>query len=489
MKLRLAVALSFVLAAGLRITRLDERPMHADEAVLADKLGTLVETGAWQYDPTDYHGPVLPYLSAVAARLSGAHRYRDFTETMLRIIPALIGLTLVLMPILLKRWLGWPGAVAASILTCVSPAMVYYSRYYIPEMLLICFTGGLIVAWCRYRSERSVGWMLCAGLLAGLMCATKETGPIAIGCMILAAGLTEKRLPDWRHMLLGLVVALVIIFGFLGWPALQAFGTYLHRAVGDQRHVHPWYYYLRLLLYHPGPGGFFWSEGLILALAALGAVAAFLREESDGVGRLLVVYTLSMTACYSLIPYKTPWCLLGFLYGMILLAGLGAAFLLRMKSRAVKAAVVVCLAHLLYQAVVTSRTYSSDPRNPYAYAHTTTDVCVIRDRLERLAAADPQGRAMRVQILSRENLWPLPWYLRAFPHVEWWRGVVDEMQPASVIIVSPDMEAALTHRLYEVPPPGKRPLYVSMFRREIELRPGVELRGYVRQDLWNASDR
>jgi len=138
---------------------------------------------------------------------------------------------------------------------------------------------------------------------------------------------------------------------------------------------------------------------------------------------------------------------------------------------------------------VTSRTYSSDPRNPYAYAHTTTDVYVIRDRLERLAAADPQGREMRVQVVSRENLWPLPWYLRSFSHVEWWRGVVDEMQPASVILASPDMETALAHRLYETPPPGERPLYVSMFRREIDLRPGVELRGYVKQSLWDAYER
>ena len=35
------------IAAALRLPGLDARPMHADEAVHADKLGTLVEDGDW----------------------------------------------------------------------------------------------------------------------------------------------------------------------------------------------------------------------------------------------------------------------------------------------------------------------------------------------------------------------------------------------------------------------------------------------------------
>jgi len=336
-------------------------------------------------------------------------------------------------------------------------------------------------------------------LLSGLMFATKETAVIAVISLVLATGLTARsRLPGWRHALLGLAVAAVVVAGLMGGlAAFEALGAYLQRAVQSQRHVHPWYYYLRLLLFAPGPGGFFWSEALILALAVAGSAAIFTRERVAGVDRglvrLLVVYTLSMTACYALIPYKTPWCLLGFLYGMILLAGVGVAGLAQMRSgvlrRAAAGVVTVCVAHLVYQAVFTSRAYAADPRNPYAYAHTTADVYAIRDRLQGLAAADPRGREMRVQVISRENVWPLPWYLRSFPHVEWWRGVGDQMKPASVIITSPDMEPALAHRLYEVPPPGERPLYVSMLRRETDLRPGVELKGYVKQSLMDAYAR
>jgi hypothetical protein len=46
------------------------------------------------------------------------------------------------------------------------------------------------------------------------------------------------------------------------------------------------------------------------------------------------------------------------------------------------------------------------------------------------------------------------------------------------------MEPALVRKLYDVPPPGERELYVSLFDQPVELRPQVELRGYARMSLW-----
>jgi hypothetical protein len=40
-------------------------------------------------------------------------------------------------------------------------------------------------------------------------------------------------------------------------------------------------------------------------------------------------------------------------------------------------------------------------------------------------------------------------------------------------------------RIYEVPPPGERELYVSAFERTMELRPGVELQAYASASLWD----
>jgi hypothetical protein len=54
-----------------------------------------------------------------------------------------------------------------------------------------------------------------------------------------------------------------------------------------------------------------------------------------------------------------------------------------------------------------------------------------------------------------------------------------------VIVVTPDMESALVRKLYDLPPPGERELYVSIFEEPVELRPGVELRGYATKTLWD----
>jgi hypothetical protein len=107
----------------------------------------------------------------------------------------------------------------------------------------------------------------------------------------------------------------------------------------------------------------------------------------------------------------------------------------------------------------------------------------IRDAVERIAHTSPEGHEMIVQVVSTKNLWPLPWYLRGFRHVEWWRQAGPGFHPASVIIATPEMEPGLIHEIYEVPPAGERELYLPLCNRPVELRPQVEVRGYVRASL------
>ena len=365
------------------------------------------------------------------------------------------------------------------------------------------------------------GGMLAGGC-AGLMLATKETAPLALGSMVLALALTDvadrwraDALPAIRSVvrrrdaLLALVMAIAVcsalFSSFSSHPrgildALRSYGIYLGRAGAASWHVHPWDYYLRLLIHFPARGTPVWTEGLILLLAAAGCAAGWRAKGRAGadsapgadprVLRFLGFYTLLLLGVYSAIPYKTPWCLLGFLHGMILLAGAGAVFLVQ-ACRGVAAKAVVCTllvcaaAHLGWQAFCGSFRFAADARNPYVYAHTGTDVFLIAARLEALARAHPNGTSMPVQIISRENLWPLPWYLRRLTRVAWWNGVSEQARSAPVILVTPDMEPALVRKLYDLPPPGERELYTSIFERTVELRPGIELRGYAARTLWD----
>jgi hypothetical protein len=99
-------------------------------------------------------------------------------------------------------------------------------------------------------------------------------------------------------------------------------------------------------------------------------------------------------------------------------------------------------------------------------------VLEVAARLSQLAESHPAGRAMPLQIVMRQNPWPLPWYLRRLTGVGWWNGVSDAARVAPVVVVTPDLEPALVRRLYDVPPPGERELYVGVFEREMQLRPG-----------------
>jgi uncharacterized protein (TIGR03663 family) len=172
-----------ILALGLRLPRLAERPMHGDEAIHAIKFGQLLEQGTYRYNPDEYHGPTLNYFTLIPAKLQGAVNLKQVNEVTLRIVPVFFGVVLILLLLLLADGLGTGAIIIAGLLTATSPAMVFYGRYYIQEMLLVCFTFGLIACGYRYVRGKSIVWAISAGAFAGLMHATKETCIIALGAM------------------------------------------------------------------------------------------------------------------------------------------------------------------------------------------------------------------------------------------------------------------------------------------------------------------
>ncbi|MCJ7691985.1 MAG: phospholipid carrier-dependent glycosyltransferase, partial [Sedimentisphaerales bacterium] len=138
-----------VAAALIRLPGLEHRPMHGDEAVHAIKFGELLEKGEYLYDREEYHGPTLNYFTLIPSWLSGEEKLAEVNEFTLRIVPVFFGVGLILLLLLAVDGLGPVASVFAGVLTAFSPAMVFYSRYYIAEMLLVFFTFGVIV--CGYR--------------------------------------------------------------------------------------------------------------------------------------------------------------------------------------------------------------------------------------------------------------------------------------------------------------------------------------------------
>ncbi len=525
-----------VIAAAMRLPQLTLRPMHCDEAVHAVKFGALLNEHFYRYDKNEYHGPTLNYFTLIPAWISNCKNITDVNEAALRIVPVFFGMMLVLLFLLITDGLGRNAVIFAAIFTALSPAFVYYSRYYIQETLLVCFTFGVIVCGWRYTQNRKVLWALCAGIFLGLMFATKETSLIAfisLGLAIILTVVTNRGLITQLkikpgHLILAIAAAAIVSSAFYSSfftnprgiiDSLLTYETYFGRAAQNQNHFHPWYYYLKILICNKSASGQVWTEALIVVLALFGFLTAIVNtccgssflsfprklESSSlqwipafagmtsGVNsnllRFLAFYTVIMTVTYSAIPYKTPWCLLGFLQGMILLAGIGAATILTFfKSRFVQTVAFLLLLagvfNLARQSYLGSFKYYADPDNPYVYAHTTNDIFTITRRVEQIASAYPAGRKIYIEVICPEaDYWPLPWYLRSFPNIGWWNKVDDKVPAAPLIIASPKVYDALMKKLYELPPPGERNLYVPLFDRPVYLRPNVELIGLVTKDL------
>ena len=170
---------ALALALALRCPQLGVRPMHNDEAVNAVKFRALWEQSSYRYDPNEHHGPTLAYSTLLLNRLTGAPDFVHFTEARFRFVTVLFGIGLILLLPLVKDALG--GALLwAAMFTAVSPAMVFYSRDYIHEILVVFFTFLAIASgWRYYRSEK-IGWSAVTGAAVGLMSATKETFVIAL---------------------------------------------------------------------------------------------------------------------------------------------------------------------------------------------------------------------------------------------------------------------------------------------------------------------
>ena len=246
------------------------------------------------------------------------------------------------------------------------------------------------------------------------------------------------------HLVLAIMGA-VVVWGlfyssFFKNPAglidsFRTYAIYFERAGHNQLHIHPWYYYLQLLIYSKAGMGPPWTEGFIVVMALVGLLVIISRRGVSGLDsnllKFIACYTVIMTVVYSAIPYKTPWCLLSFYQGMILLAAVAVVAVVNLLGRVLSRVIVVVFfpmfaTDLVLQAFVANCISYVNAGNPYVYAHPTKDVLTIARRVEDVSRAYPEGRDMPVLVVCPDgDYWPLPWYLRSFKNVGYYNDVND----------------------------------------------------------------
>ncbi len=432
---RCVLVAAAVAAAVVRVWALDIKPAHFDEGVNGWFVDQMARTGFYAYDPTNYHGPLHFYVVFVSQTLLGRNLWA------LRLPTVVAGVLIVLALWGLRRFLPKGVCLWAACFAAISPALTFYSRYAIHEswqtLFLITATYGVLGMMARGSSKDL--WVLLLSA-AGLVL-TKETYAIhAVVAVIALACLAiyERFVPSFvkreggqsvradaffakrawgAHDLLaagGVSAGLVVFFysgTFLNWRGLaglaETHAAWFATGTAGHGHEKPAHYWLELMSRYEWP-----------ALLGLMVIPALALPAPRGM-RLVGIYSLGVVLAYSIIPYKTPWCILAFLPHLLLCAGFALERIASFGSQARLAALLLGVVVACHSSLATLRVNFRDFTNdahPYVYVQTYEDVNRLTAPLLQRARLHPETRHLPAEILL-DSYYPLPWILGEFTQI------------------------------------------------------------------------
>jgi len=482
------------IGAFLRFDALASRPFHCDEATGARITARRMESGNSQFDPQHFHGPLLSGLAIPLCRARGELCWQDMTKGTLRLLPAMAGLLLVLLPLAWRRRWGDAPMLLAAALLATSPLLVYYSRMYIHESLVGLF--GIMALMAVLTKPK---WGI-PGVFIGLMFATKESFVISMIAWLGAGALVALGNRSWftraallaawqtyRLPLLLSVLTAVLTAGYfysdgLHHPkgvvdAVRTFFVYKTGAGHDK----PFFYYLDFLTIPHKSGGVWWYGTPVALLALLAFAATFRRDAIDGKSRNIIRFiayaAVGHFIIYGLIAYKTPWLMVLPWAHVCLLAGFSVAGM--SGARRCWQAILVLLVGITLASQYRQTRYAigrlaSDARNPFAYVPTRRDIESVEGWLQQLAKKAP-GQTVEPIAVIGNGYWPLPWYLRSFKTIGYWQDPPDNIAEFPVVFCVPESADAVRVQLATTHTPLPR-----------GLRANVAITLFIRNDIWAA---
>jgi uncharacterized protein (TIGR03663 family) len=431
---RLAYVAVFAVALTLRLVALGDRPLHHDESVHAWLTWLLITGHGYEYNPV-FHGPVQFYLDALGYLVARVG------ATGVRLMPAIAGSVITMLPYFLRRQLGQTAALSASALLCISPSYLYFSRFAREDIYAASLTLAVLVVVVRFL-ERPRRWHPAALLaLLAASFATKETtfitsfvaGTFLAGAVGYQVRRGRARGEEMRSAPILQVVRSVGGDAWI-WAATSfaavftlLFTTFLLRPQGlrtalydslsywlSQQPVNrggqPWFYYLAVLAAYELP---------VLVLAAVGIITSLRRPT---LLRLYLVWSATLNlVVYSWASERMPWLVLHLLLPLVLLAGVGLQTLWEGRHTLRAAAIAFAAAgaaFLLWGAVNVAYLHPADPAELLVFTQTSIQSDAVREAIlqadqRTLAAAH---RHATIQVDSWEGTaWPWAFYLRDLP--------------------------------------------------------------------------
>jgi uncharacterized protein (TIGR03663 family) len=408
------------------------KPPHADEGANGFFVNQIWRNGFFTYDPANYHGPLLFYLFQISEKVFGFGVYS------FRIVTASFSLFTIWLILKARDTLGRYSSAFIALALAVSPGAIFFGRSAIHEPVFVFFQVLWMVGFLklRERSDRQGILWFSLGLLGCTL--LKETFVILGLAFVLSWGWIEisPRIPalintklerprrvssdlDENFFLGTYFVAVLIWFSlFTGFfhhlkgtkDFFVALVPWLKTGAAGAGHEKPYYYWLELMRRYE------WIALAGVALALPGLISRLWKL------RFFSALALINGFIYSVIPYKTPWCIISIMWPFFVVAGLYVESVLdkaRPKSALVLSlfagAVVAVVGHSMSEAYRLNFVNYADPSEPYVYVQTKDDLKVVEDIIARKIRTSPEYQNIVVQVNLRE-CWPLPWLFSRLPN-------------------------------------------------------------------------
>ena len=207
------------------------------------------------------------------------------------------------------------------------------------------------------------------------------------------------------------------------------------------------------------------SLGLWLLACSAGFFAATPSQSREM--RWLCLYGLASFTAYSLIPYKTPWCIINLLWPFFFILGQLAENLAQTTDRRLIYAVGLLLAwNPVRDCWLLNFEHPTYDGERYAYVHTTPDINKLLRAVRDLARENPAERQMHGIILT--DAFPLTWELNEFPSITYLPDDADvENYDADFILIPANRRLEFEDRAFGI-----------YFRESCRMRNGIE-RGWL----------
>ncbi|MDX2081420.1 MAG: TIGR03663 family protein [Terrimicrobiaceae bacterium] len=448
-----------VAALFLRVWLIEVKPPHFDEGVNGWFADRMTETGYYAYDPTNYHGPLHFYAVFLSQTLFGRELWA------LR-LPAIVASLLCVWAMLrFREFFGPTVARLAALAMAISPAYVFYGRYSIHESWQVLFCILLLQSILGLWRDGGRRWLyLAVGSIVGLIL-TKETYVLHIGCFLLAIPvlwLWQKVMPSrpdlpvakglWTRsdaaVASGLGVLAIVAFysGFFHEfrrlaGLYETFSAWFETGAKANGHDKPGYDIV-------GPLNWYWVALMLRyewpALAGLAACVRYVFP-SDVRLRYVAIAAGGTLLAYSIISYKTPWCIISMLWPFYIV---GAAAAVEGAERCARpilawaAALPLLAGSLISSAWLNFRNYTDD-REPYVYVQTYKDIERFTGPLLAAAKADP--RIYHTPgVIALDSYYPLPWTLGDFTQIGYYKPDQEfPLRNAAFVVIDRSREDAI----------------------------------------------